>query len=330
MSGASPIEAKITRWDAGDRVGELELNTGETVRFGGTACKNLAPAVGMTVFVNALGPHPLGGRKALIVRSDPFTEEEAAVQDVLRSAAENAAKLRPLLELEEKLPPLEDDEAPSPSIDLRQALDPETQKLLRTLDEESDGLLELDFEVEVDGSPPWPFYDPSLWSLGHDGGGNVFALHYYPPSSRVPVVFWDHELHMHFFQAEGLAQFLGQFIKQRAAPRKAQALSKRFGVRLADAGADRLRDDGVDALDWPLPTARDLEPVALSAIHRKERKLVRALVEASHDETFQRVIEPLSGLDAIYRELGWSHHLSALREQRADWFEQQRNALLRR
>ena len=62
----TPIEATVTQWAAGDGVGRLKLSTGEDVRFGASACP-FPPTVGLVVQVLALGPHPLGGRRATAI-----------------------------------------------------------------------------------------------------------------------------------------------------------------------------------------------------------------------------------------------------------------------
>lgn len=152
-------------------------------------------------------------------------------------------------------------------------------------------------------------------------------------NSRVPVVFWDHAIHTHFFQAENLKSFLGQYLQAEttADPDSAShcaSVARQLGVTLTARGNDRLREDPHDTLDWPLPTAGDLGEVKLSAEHLRERELVRRLVEASSGPA--DVVEPLAGLDALYQKLGWTHHLNVLRHQRADWFALQKERYLAR
>jgi hypothetical protein len=72
-----PKRATITAFSEADRVGRLVLDDGAEVRFGASACEGFAPAVGAAVFVTALGPHPLGGLRALKIRLTPVTEAQA-------------------------------------------------------------------------------------------------------------------------------------------------------------------------------------------------------------------------------------------------------------
>jgi len=295
-----PRRAEVERYDPYDSVGTLVLDTGERLRFGGSACKGFVPEAGMTVYVNAIGPHPLGGDRALIVRDQPISEEEAAERTAQARGQAHQAKLQPLVDAESRLPPMPLAEGFSPSLShVEPHLPDGTRTLLAQLQSEHGALTDLGLEPVFDGSaPPWSFYDPSLWVFAIDGGGNSYALHYYPASvaelSRVPVVFWDHELHTHLFQAESLTAFLS---------------------------GHRGREEPTDA-DWPLPSAPDLKAVPLEPTHVRERELVRQLIEASF--TPEAVAEPLGALDALYQKLGWKLHLQVLRHQRLDWFAEQR------
>lgn len=86
-----PEAATITAYDERDCVGRLRLESGEEFRFGASACKGFRPSLGAQVFVTAVSPHPLGGRKAVTVRPTPTTE--AAVRAEADSlAAERAAE----------------------------------------------------------------------------------------------------------------------------------------------------------------------------------------------------------------------------------------------
>jgi hypothetical protein len=59
----SPEAATVVTFSAVDGVGRLRLESGEELRFGASAWKEGGPSVGAAVFVTAVGPHPLGGRR---------------------------------------------------------------------------------------------------------------------------------------------------------------------------------------------------------------------------------------------------------------------------
>jgi hypothetical protein len=60
------VNGTITDWSAFDSIGRIRLDTGEEVRFGGTACR-FAPVMGLAVRVLKLEPHRLGGQRAVAV-----------------------------------------------------------------------------------------------------------------------------------------------------------------------------------------------------------------------------------------------------------------------
>ncbi|GAB5549994.1 MAG: hypothetical protein SangKO_097540 [Sandaracinaceae bacterium] len=337
-AGMTPLRAEVTRWEPADRVGALRLESGEVVRFGATACQGFTPRLGMTVFINGLGPHPLGGRKASFVRDLCVTEEEGRRLEAERAAREERERLRPLEQAATRLPSMPVRDGYAPAIRrISNLLPPDCRRWLRALEGEAERVAGADMELALDGSrPPWPFYDPSLWAFAHDPGGNVFALHLYPPvmsaRSRVPVVLWDHEQAMHFFQAESLGEFLAQHLYAHAEMGEAERadseeIARALGVEVVQPRPERLRWEARPELDWPVPTAGDLDPVPLESRHLEERRLVRQLIEAV---TPDDVVAVSSALDALYEELGWTHHLDVLRHQRAEWFEDQRRELTRR
>jgi hypothetical protein len=57
----------ISAYDEADRVGRIRLETGEQIKFGGSACHGLEPEKGLSVLVAGIEPHPLGGRRAVEV-----------------------------------------------------------------------------------------------------------------------------------------------------------------------------------------------------------------------------------------------------------------------
>lgn len=74
----------IESYRVADNVGEIRLAQGSVLRFGRTACKNFEPAVGVRVYVESIGLHPLGGERAEAIVRDPADsdyERRVAVRD---------------------------------------------------------------------------------------------------------------------------------------------------------------------------------------------------------------------------------------------------------
>lgn len=59
-----PQDAVVATLVPADSVGTLTLEDGTTLRFGASACRGFAPAVGLRVKLVATRPHPLGGHAA--------------------------------------------------------------------------------------------------------------------------------------------------------------------------------------------------------------------------------------------------------------------------
>lgn len=80
MNDADGIEGVIGAWSSADSIGRIELATGESIRFGGTACA-FVPAVGLRVVVRALEAHPLGGRRARSVTLEDPRDADRVLDD---------------------------------------------------------------------------------------------------------------------------------------------------------------------------------------------------------------------------------------------------------
>jgi hypothetical protein len=80
---------RITALDA-DGVGRIVLEDGRELRFGASGCKGFSPVLTARVSVVEIGPHPLGGEKAIEVHAAPGSEAEL---DALHEA--RAAELAP-------------------------------------------------------------------------------------------------------------------------------------------------------------------------------------------------------------------------------------------
>lgn len=85
-----PFRATITSMTP-DGVGTLALSSGQTMRFGASACEDFRPALGLEVEVLALSPHPLGGERPSAMR---LLTDRATYEQLLAAAvAEHAAQV---------------------------------------------------------------------------------------------------------------------------------------------------------------------------------------------------------------------------------------------
>ena len=87
------LRAEVTSFDTLDAVGVLTLGSGERLRFGRTACVGFVPAAGLIVFVTVVAAHPLGGRRALRVRTEPSSEADVRTREALAASRTHEAAL---------------------------------------------------------------------------------------------------------------------------------------------------------------------------------------------------------------------------------------------
>ena len=95
----TPEAATVVAFVAIDGVGRVRLESGEELRFGASAWKEGGPSIGAAVFVTAVGPHPMGGRRAVGLRLRPISEaaaraEVATLGEATAQAAEKERQAR--------------------------------------------------------------------------------------------------------------------------------------------------------------------------------------------------------------------------------------------
>ncbi|NOU32189.1 MAG: hypothetical protein HOO96_30155 [Polyangiaceae bacterium] len=66
-----PCGATVASYEVGDGVGLLQLDSGESIRFGRSSCRGFEPVVETRVVVTEVAPHPRGGLRAKSVSLDP-------------------------------------------------------------------------------------------------------------------------------------------------------------------------------------------------------------------------------------------------------------------
>lgn len=95
-----PQPGEIVSYSLSDAVGRIRLEDGSELRFGSTALRGIAPALGLRVIVTRVVPHPLGGYKATVLataeRDDAAYRAKAA--EFERAAAAEIEAMRPQLE----------------------------------------------------------------------------------------------------------------------------------------------------------------------------------------------------------------------------------------
>lgn len=88
------IRGRIASFDAADMIGRVITEDGESLRFGGSACVGFRPEPSLEVFITAVAPHPLGGRRAVKLRTGFASEAQArAAEAAARAIADAAAQI---------------------------------------------------------------------------------------------------------------------------------------------------------------------------------------------------------------------------------------------
>src|SRR4029453_2290578 len=76
-----PCKAKIIEFDRADAVGTLELDGGERIRFGATACLHFAPQVGVSCWLIDTKPNTIGpGVRAKTINLTGIVEPDRLTQ----------------------------------------------------------------------------------------------------------------------------------------------------------------------------------------------------------------------------------------------------------
>lgn len=106
-----PWKVTITTFSEPDQVGRMRAANGTELRFGRTACQGFSPTVGLEVFVTTVGDHPLGGKRALKVRSTPTAEGEVRAAADLQAAQATARAAEAAAKRLEEITPLTSEDA---------------------------------------------------------------------------------------------------------------------------------------------------------------------------------------------------------------------------
>jgi hypothetical protein len=96
-----PARGLLTSFSLADGVGRIRLEDGSELKVGASALQGMAPVVGLPVLVEAVAPHPLGGRRATRIRSVDSPTAAAArgrafettLDQALRADAERSAQV---------------------------------------------------------------------------------------------------------------------------------------------------------------------------------------------------------------------------------------------
>lgn len=244
---------KITEIEPEDGLGWIEIESGERIRFGGTACKGFVPAVGMMVDVLGSKPGFRGVLKATEIRK---------VSDApsIRPEAPGAAPAAP---------------APRTSLATIQSAGVNADDLLLTLLGRADvdhalhaDLGALMFEVDAMPASEIDCLNPWVYVVAMDGGGNAYGLYTHPllpQGAPLPWVVWDHEVDTVRKLAGDTSSFLQGLLATAASARvdgsiiaRTQQMLVKMGM--AEAAAEPFGDG--ELATWLPPEDDTLRPLA--------------------------------------------------------------------
>lgn len=157
-----PRAGRIESYNVADAVGSVRLESGETLRFGRSACQAFEPAEGVRVLVQATGPNPLGGERVQVMTRDPNDTNYERQLKARDSAASPAPAIPPAAPLPSR--PIDPDllkrlgNIAAANTVVRGGQDPERLILATNLDREG----------EIDGDRPTMAFRFDVQRVGPD------------------------------------------------------------------------------------------------------------------------------------------------------------------
>ena len=287
---------KITEIEPEDQLGWIEMENGDRVRFGGTACKGFVPEVGMTVRVLGTRPGYGGTVKATGLEKvqGPAGAGPRAVAATAGGASDPAA------------PP------PRKNLHLVQSAAVRADDVLLKILGRADMDDALHADLKALGFEPRAGADlgcnnPWVYVVAVDRAGNGYALYRHPMVAAYPQdpwVFYDKASdHVHYLAAETPAFF--QALVAGAATGEASAAAPRATQTLAVLGVPQAAAAPLELqpASWLPPSDADLRPLddylGESDGGEMERGLL-AYVSRKGDSRAQ------AALDSLYQAWGWS------------------------
>lgn len=287
----------ITEIEPEDGLGWIELETGDRVRFGGTACKTFVPAVGMTVRV--LGTRPgYGGT----VKATELEQIGDAPKAGLAAVA-GAVGAQPVA-------------VPRTSLHTVQNSGVRADDLLLTIlgRADVDDQLHADLEAVSFGVQPAPGPElacpnPWFYAVAQDGAGNAFGIYAHPMYETHPAqpwLYWSREAGVLRLLAADTGGVLPQVLATAAAASVDPATIARLRSDLVKLGMPDVEGEphgGGAKVDWLPPDDAELRPLDDYLAETDGTEMERGLLAHAYRRGDAHAAETLR---SIYQAWEWS------------------------
>lgn len=276
-----------------DGLGWIELESGERVRFGGTACKGFVPSIGLRVAVQETAQGYGGATKAVLLRS--LEAKPASPADSAPSAPRPRSAVSGIDSYEI-------------------AIDAQLRAVLARWDTDDTFNIDLEtmmFELEPFLAEVLDCHNPWFFVIAMNGGGSAYGLYLHPtaPSEGGPPwVFWQHEDDTLYYVAPNAEQFFGAFLRNASGWIQDQEPITRSRQAFADLGLDCPKDGPPlkeDGAVWLPPQDVELlsvdEYLAMMASKPEQAECGLLAHSSRRDDARARGV-----LESLYSERGWS------------------------
>ncbi len=289
----------ITEIEPEDQLGWIEMDNGDRVRFGGTACKGFVPEIGMQVKVLGTRPGYGGTTKATgleKVADAAGNKGPAAVGAAAGGGAAPAPQPRKSLHLVQ-------------SAGIR--ADETLLKILGRWD--MDDQLHQDLEALMFEVQPMPAAEldcrnPWLYVIAMNGGGDAYGLYQHPVVAQFPQapwVVWAHETdHVRYLAADTGTFFQGILAEaQQAGVDGATVTRARQTLSTLGVPAEPGQPLAEQKMPWLPPEDDELRPLDEYLGESDGAEMERGLLAYVSRKQEQRALQPLKSL---YEAWGWN------------------------
>ena len=306
---------KITEIEPEDQLGWIEMENGDRVRFGGTACKGFVPEVGMLVKVLGTRPGYRGTVKATgleMVKAASGAGPRAVAATAGGAAAAPPAGAAPATPAAAAPPPA----PPRQSLLQVQNAGVRADDLLlqvlgrADMDDALHADLEaLHFEVQPQPGAELGCNNPWVYVVAMDGSGNAYALYQHPIVAEfpnAPWVFWDHETdHVRYLAPDTGSLLQSLLAEAAAAGGPAAAAAPRAQATMVKLGMPDQAGGAIEPqpIEWLPPEDSQLRSLDEYLGESDGAEMERGLLAYVSRKQDARAKEALKGL---YDAWGWS------------------------
>ena len=290
----------ITEIEPEDQLGWIEMENGDRVRFGGTACRGFVPEIGMTVKVLGTKPGYGGTTKATGLEKikDVAGKGPAAVAATAGGSSKPAPRPQP-----------------RKSLHLVQSAGIRADELLLKIlgRADMDDVLHADLETLMFEVQPMPAseldcHNPWLYVIAMNGGGDAYGLYQHPVVAefpQAPWVFWNHETdHVSFLAADTGAFFQGILADaQQSGTDPAVVARARQTLSMLGVPAEPGAPLEEQKMPWLPPEDDELRPLDEYLGESDGAEMERGLLAYVSRKQEARAKQPLK---ALYEAWGWN------------------------